>query len=82
MVAGEEFAVRIGMVIFFRAGDVNGAGRGQGDEHVLVDREVTFTAIVLVEVVAEPVGEAGVDPLDGFSEGPAVQRGTSTARIV
>lgn len=35
--ATQEFTIRIGPLIPFGAGDVNGARRDQGDEHVLIN---------------------------------------------
>ena len=82
MVAGEEFAFWVSPWVSGSAGDVNGARRGQGDEQVLIHRQVVYTVVVLGEVVAEPVGEAGVDALDRLAELTPAQRRAAATGVV
>ena len=68
MKAGEEFAFRVGPFVAGGAGDVYRARGGKGDEHVLIHRQVVDSVVILREVIAEPVGETGVDAFHGFPE--------------
>ena len=68
MFAAEKFAARVGPQILFRARNIYRSGRDERDEHMLIDRQLIFVAIVFPEVAAEPVGKTCVDPLHRFPE--------------
>src|SRR5690606_18949856 len=61
VLSSQEFAVRIGPLIFARASDVERAGRDHGQQHMLVDRELVFASVVAMECLAKPVREAQID---------------------
>ena len=65
--AGEELASRVGPEVFGGAGDVDRAGGCQGNEHVLIDRQLLLAAVVASKPVAEPVREPRVDEGDVFA---------------
>ena len=76
-----EFVLGVGPEVFGGAGDVEEAGGEEGEEHVLV--EGGFAVVEVFVVVAEPVGEGGVDVGDGFGVGVfvAVEGGTGAAGL-
>ena len=82
MEAGEKFALGIGPLVAGGTGNVNRPWRRKGDQLVLIHREVVDPIVVLREIVAEPVGETGVDAFHGFSEFAAAQRCTAAAGVV
>ena len=54
---GQEFPFGIGPQVVLGRADQDGPGGDQGDQLVLVDRQLVLMAVVLAEVGAEPVGE-------------------------
>ncbi len=49
---------------------------------MLVDRQVVFSAVVFLEILAEPMRKALIDTADGFAEPPPAQRRSAAAGIV
>src|SRR5690606_25688524 len=54
----------------------------QGDQHVLIDGQLPFLAVVLVEIVAEPVRERLVDPRHRLAKGSPGKRRAAATRVV
>ena len=73
VLGGKELAARVGPAVFHGAGHVHRPRRDQRDQHVLIDRQVVLLAVVLVEVVAEPVRERLVDRGHGLAEDAAAR---------
>ena len=58
---GEELTARVGPAVPLGARDVDGSRRHERDEEVLVHRQTVLTIVVLLEVLAKPVGKRRVD---------------------
>src|SRR5688572_32614301 len=82
MQAGEEFTTRVSPEILIGAGDIHAPRCDQGNEHVLIDGNFGFAAVVLVEVFAEPMWKRVVDSLHRFAKRSARERGSSAARFI
>ena len=64
------------------AGNINGPGSHQGDQLMLIKRELLFITIVFLEVSVEPVRKRPIDPADSFTESSFAEGCSSTTRIV
>ena len=75
----QEFAVRVRPAVLTAAFHVKRTRGDEGQEFMLVERQHGLVVAVLLEILAEPVREMGVDPADRLSETAPGQGGTATA---
>ena len=64
---GQKRATRVPPPVLLGGGDIDGAGRNQGDEHVPIDRQIIDALAEGGEIGIEPIREAGGDGFDGFA---------------
>src|SRR5690625_5151047 len=78
----QKLPFRIGPCVLHGAGHIERSGCDQCQQHMLIDRQIPLPAVVLVVIVAEPVGEAGVDHSYRLTESSAGERRTPTSGVV
>src|SRR5262249_846449 len=78
--ARQELAFRIGPPVFFRAGDVNPAGRAQRGQFGRIDRKLIDMVRIFAVVFAEPVGKPVNQVADSFTVVAPRQRSAAFAR--
>ena len=79
---GDKLPFRIAPRILFRTGDIDRPGGHQCDEHMLIDRASLFIFVVLVKIVAEPMGEQPIYYGDSLSRFAARQGGPATTTLI
>lgn len=82
VVAAEEFTEWIGPEVQAGTGDVGWARSDGGDEEMLIEGELIFVVVELAEVLAEPVGEGGVDASHGFAKDTLAEGGTTATGVI
>src|SRR5207249_9879206 len=77
-----ELTLRVGPGVLHGVRQQHGAGSHQGNEAVLVERQLLGLVVKLLEGSVEPMGKTIVDLLDRFAGLPAAGRRPAAASLV
>jgi hypothetical protein len=78
----QKFALGVAPLIALGAGDIESAGRDQGEQHMGVERHFIFALVVFFEIGGEPVREAGVEIFGALAIIAAADGGAAFAAFV